>query len=361
MDRHTRRRYCCFDGINIKYVTQEEGLISNRIYDLQYINDNMIVACKGGVSVLSSDLSVISSYKFESTDEFAQAIINFKNQIYIGSNKGLYQLKDSLKSQTSFEGQQVFSFFKEQGQKLWVCTDKGISLLSNPLNRINRARGLKNEAVTSCVSYNDGWLIGTYGSGIWYYDKSAEIKRFNIDKRLRNAIVLKILLKDRNLWIATMNNGLFRYDYELDQLTQFTNNEGLSNNNVRELVTDNWGNLWIGTSGGGVSIFNNSPFVSYNKSNGLNSNYIYTVLKDKNQNLWVGTQGLGIQKINDTLSVLLDEESGFKSVKTKAIYEDSRGNIWLGTEGEGLGKVVKNLTGDLDSVVMYKQSDGFKR
>ncbi len=347
-----------YDGIDIKYITQEEGLLSNRVYDLKLIDDKIFAACKGGVSVIDSeDLSLSNSYRFINADELAQSITYYKNQVFLGSNKGLYILTDSLVNQLPFSGQTIYSFFKENNGELWVCSNKGISQFNNPINKINRARGLKNEEVTSVVEYQNEWLIGTYGGGVWKYNKSSKIKRLDTDNDLRDAIILKMVVQNDKIWIATMNNGLYFYDFKVNRLTQFTVSEGLSNNNVHELNIDVWGNLWIGTSGGGVSIFNNSPFVTYNKSNGLSSNYIYAVLKDQLGNLWVGTQGLGVQKINDTLSIFFDEERGFKATKTKAIFEDSNGTIWLGTEGEGLGKVINNITSG-DSVMMYKQSNG---
>lgn len=348
-----------YDGINSTYITQENGLLSNRIYDLKLIKDQIYIACKGGVSISDQNKTILKSIKFSDNDELAQAITSYKNSIWIGSNKGLYVLKDdSLVESLIFENKQIFSFFVENKNKLWVSTNDGVIQVNQPLNRINRARGLRNDDVTSVVLFNKNWLIGTYGAGLWIYDKSSKVKRYTTKTSLDRSIILKVLVQGDVVWIGTMNNGLFQLNIKNKEVIQFTNSEGLSNNHVKELAVDRWGNLWIGTSGGGVSIFNNSPFVSYNKSNGLNSNYIYSVLKDSRSNLWVGTQGLGIQKISDTSSVLINENQGFKSVKTRAIFEDSKGGIWFGTEGEGVGYSNADILND--SILLFKQSNGIR-
>ena len=286
-----------YDGESIEYITQENGLISNRIYDLKWINGAMYCASKGGLSIINSDKEVIESIRFDNSEELAQCLIFYNNEIWLGSNYGLYVLvnkKFELKNE--FKNRQIFSLFTSAEKKLWVCTDQGVWEAEEPSNRINNESGLRNDDVTSVEIYNNGWLIGTYGNGLWNY-KEGKLRRFPRSTELNSCIIHKVLEQDDKLWVATMNKGLFQLDLKTNNLIQYSTKQGLSNNHVRQLATDKWGNLWIGTSGGGVSIFNNSPFVTYNKSNGLYNNYIYAVLRDRKANLWVSTQGLGIQKI----------------------------------------------------------------
>lgn len=345
-----------YNGESTEYITQENGLISNRIYDLKWIDSLIFCASKGGVTILNTSGTIKSSIPFKNAEELAQCIISFNKTIWVGSNKGLYTLiNDKLIPKLAFADLQINSFFIEENDKLWVCSNKGIWQANQPVNRLNSARGLRNENVTSVVANDKIWIISTYGSGLWYYDKH-KVKRLPNVEILNNTIIHSICVQGNKLWIATMNKGLFMLNLSTNNLTQYTTEQGLSNNHVRTLKTDYWGNLWIGTSGGGVSIFNNSPFVTYNKSNGLYSNYIYSVLKDKKKNLWVSTQGLGVQKINDTSSVLYNVENGFKSVKSRAIYEDSQNRIWLGTEGEGLS-IVENILG-IDTIYNFKRTNG---
>ena len=122
-------------------------------------------------------------------------------------------------------------------------------------------------------------------------------------------------------------------------------------------MSDRWNNIWIGTSGGGVSIFQNSPFIKYSRENGLNGNYVYTVINTDNNNIWVGTEGTGgALRINDSSATLFDEDYGFHSTKVRTIFYDSDGDIWLGTEEKGLGIFSPRM--NKDTIFSYSQENG---
>ena len=334
-----------YDGEVFKYLTQEEGLISNRIYHISLIDNHMFIGCKGGVSVFDLNYNFIRNYEFDDPSLLAQSIISFKNTIWIGSNNGLFTMVgEQLKKQVLFNDMLIHSFFIEDHAKLWVCTNKGVINVQNPTNKINKARGLGSENVLKVIPFENDWLIATYEHGLWLYSDKNGIQKLNSFKG--KIILLDLLKTDNELWIASLNQGVLILDLRTQKITQFTNANGLSNNHVHCLSEDNWGNKWIGTSGGGVSKFNKSPFFMYNKTNGVNNNYVYSVLNDSQHNLWVGTQGLGVMRINDTSTVLFDEELGFESVKTKVIFEDSKSNIWFGTEGKGVALVQANVRPD---------------
>ncbi len=342
-----------YDGAKIAYFTKQDSLISNRIYTIKLIEDKIYIGCKGGLSIASESRTIIKNYHFKNPAIAIQDIIYYENKVWLATTGGLFFIEgDELVKDRQFTSDNIQSFFIEDSSKMWLCTTKGILQYTNPINKINKARGLKTDFVTKAIEYDSGWLIGTYGAGLKFYDKQSKINTPSAFSELRSMIILDLLSTEHDLWIATMNNGVFVYNNKTGKLENFRVDNGLSNDNVKCIVKDKWGNKWLGTSGGGVSIFNNSPFLKYNKSNGLNNNYIYSVLKDSKQNLWVGTQGLGVVRVNDTSTILFDEEYGFASVKTKVIFEDARQNIWLGTEGSGIGLIpAQSLK---DTVYLFK-------
>jgi len=346
-----------YDGQNINYLTKQDSLVSNRVYCFETIGNEIYIGCKGGVSVAGSNKQIVRSYKFDTSSVIVNDIMIFQNKIWIGTDQGLYYLaKDKIEPDVRFKSAQILSFFIDVESQLWLCTNNGIIQHQNPINKINRARGLKVDYVTKVMLYDSGWLIATYGNGLRFYDKQSGISLPKVFESLKTTIVLDILKTDQEIWIATMNNGIYVFNRNTQTLNNLTVANGLSNNNVKHVQQDAWGNKWIGTSGGGVSVFNNSAFLEYNKSNGLNSNYIYAVLKDIDQNLWVATQGLGVIRISDSSTVLFDEEYGFESVKTKAVFQDSKQNIWFGTEGSGVGVIINSL--NKDTVFQFSNTNG---
>src|SRR5688500_12575557 len=50
--------------------------------------------------------------------------------------------------------------------------------------------------------------------------------------------------KDDNIWLGTTGEGVYRYDGK--EFTQFTENDGLSNNKVWSILEDKSGHIWFG-------------------------------------------------------------------------------------------------------------------
>ena len=335
-----------YNGYEYQYLTKQDSLISNRVYDIVQINNEIWIACKGGLSVFDLNGIHIKNYRLPSLSDIAKQLLFFNDEIWIGTSRGIYQINElnelvKYVKNPKLIDVNVQSFYTDRSL-VKVNTSTGIFDLKNVFNGLNTNKGLKSNYVTSSFLLKGNRLIGMYGKGLQLYNRDKGISIPRALKLLDNEIILDLLVNQNEVWIATMNNGVYVWNTDSDDLKNFNVNNGLSNNHVRTLVKDKWGNIWIGTSGGGISIYNNSPFLEYNKSNGLNSNYIYAVAKDVNHNLWVSTEGTGVVRLNDTSNVLFDEEYGYKSVKTRVIFEDKDHNVWFGSEGEGLGVWLPN-------------------
>ena len=63
--------------------------------------------------------------------------------------------------------------------------------------------------------------------------------------------------------------------------------DGLAQSQVYAVTQDDNGFLWVGTQGGGVSIFDGHSFQS--NLQGLTNNYINQLKKHPNKGIWVGT------------------------------------------------------------------------
>jgi ligand-binding sensor domain-containing protein len=75
----------------------------------------------------------------------------------------------------------------------------------------------------------------------------------------------------------------------LENWTVYTTSEGLVNNFVQAITADKKGNLWFGTKGGGISVFDGAKWTSYTTDNGLTSNNILCLTVDNDGVVWIGT------------------------------------------------------------------------
>lgn len=83
----------------------------------------------------------------------------------------------------------------------------------------------------------------------------------------------------------------------LENWTVYTTDEGLVNNFVQAITADKNGNLWFGTKGGGISVFDGTKWTSYTMENGLNSNNILCLTVDNEGVVWIGTDD-GVASFN---------------------------------------------------------------
>ncbi|MEX1001205.1 MAG: two-component regulator propeller domain-containing protein [Crocinitomicaceae bacterium] len=353
---------CRYDGFEFDYFTKNDSLISNRIYCIRQIDHQIWVGQKGGISIFEMNTKFFKNYELSDPARVVQDIIKFDGELLFCTDNGLMHLKEySIQPYTknvSLREVNTTSFFQVDDQ-LWICSSKGLLNFESSLKKINRAKGLSAEQVTAVSVFGENWIIGTYGGGIDVYNPRDKTLENNFFQDLGDDIVLSLFVNDEDeLWVGTLNKGIYVFSKEGQLKKKYQSTNGLVNDHVRVIMSDLWGNIWIGTSGGGVCIFQNSPFIKYNNSSGLNGDYIYSVLNSSKGNLWSGTDGLAVVRVNDTTSVTFDEEYGFHSEKVKALFEDKDGDIWMGTEGRGLG-IFSQYDGK-DTIYTYSSEKGLQ-
>ena len=95
--------------------------------------------------------------------------------------------------------------------------------------------------------------------------------------------------------VGTRSNGLFLYDGNKGVYKQFKKideqTDGLPENFVVELIKDSKGRIWVGTFGGGFSLFDieNESFTTYNSEAGLLDNSICAIVENDDGHLWIST------------------------------------------------------------------------
>ena len=60
------------------------------------------------------------------------------------------------------------------------------------------------------------------------------------------------------------------------------------------ITDDQQGNLWIGTIDNGVWMYDGTTVTNYTTKDGLGTDFIWVIFKDKNGDLWFGTEGFGV-------------------------------------------------------------------
>jgi ligand-binding sensor domain-containing protein/signal transduction histidine kinase len=104
------------------------------------------------------------------------------------------------------------------------------------------------------------------------------------------------------LWLASLGNGLHRFDPERGEFTVYRNEPGnpqsLSNDVVTSVYVDRAGTVWAGTNHGLCRLDQSShTFTSYLARDGLADSAVKGILEDKRGDLWLSTSA-GLSRFN---------------------------------------------------------------
>lgn len=107
-------------------------------------------------------------------------------------------------------------------------------------------------------------------------------------------MVRSLLLDSHNtLWVGT-DNGVLKKENNIH--TYFYEEDGLAMNNIWAIAEDGLGQLWFGSYGGGLSVYDGTKFTIINKGNGIADNEIISFYLQGDL-MYVGTSN-GISVVN---------------------------------------------------------------
>lgn len=152
--------------------------------------------------------------------------------------------------------------------------------------------------------------------------------------------------KKGNMWFAAYNTGLNLYDGKKN--TNYTVNEGLAGNIVREIIESRDGKIWLATNGG-ISCYDGKSFKNYTMNDGLISNDTWSIVEDHSNGkyagqFWIATDA-GVCRFDGKTFTALTLPSAdltnfpdaYQSPKlVTKIYQGTDGLIWFGSNGNGV-------------------------
>jgi ligand-binding sensor domain-containing protein len=268
-----------FDGKKLRYYTKEDGLPSNRVIGV--IEDaNGVFWLKTGEGLSKFDGNNFINFPVKKDDFFSnsisQLLIDSKGTFWVGTWGGVY----------TFNGKE-FTYFPLPYPKV-----------KTPINEDTK-----------------NWIT--------------EIKEDH----------------DGNIWFARDGYGVCRFNG--NSFTHFLKKDGLHSNNVVEIEIDNQGHLWIGTrvaekdnpdpekrtGKGGVNRITNKEIISFPEIDGFNTDDVYEIYSNSYGNIWISTVKYGVYRFDGKEFKNYDVP-----IPIMTMNDDQNGNLWLGGAG-GLYKI----------------------
>jgi len=248
--------------------------------------------------------------------------------------------------ETLIGGIHVRNILNYDSNTYWIASESGIYIY-NFIDRttVNLRKSLTNDysiadnAIYSLTKDSEGgiWATSFFG-GVNYLPKTNGNFTYYIGGKthpemLGNTVREICPDNDGNLWLATEDNGVNRYNPQTGEMLNITR-PVLSSTNIHGLYVQG-DTLWIGTFNRGIDLLQISTgkvLRSYrvgNTDRRLQSNFVLCFSRLRSGDFLVGTHQ-GVFRY-------LPQEDSFEKWRatnhnTRHIFEDHRGNVWVTTQ-----------------------------
>ncbi|MEZ8193987.1 ligand-binding sensor domain-containing protein [Vibrio cortegadensis] len=327
-----------FNGQEFKHFTRgsESGLVDSGVRALYSDTSGGLLAggARGG-------LVYREAYHWSSLPTIKNLINAVIKQpdggIWIGlSSEGLiFRAEANADNQLILPNLTVYQLSFRKNGDLLASTSRGLYIISGKaVENVSESSGLGNTTVYSAVEDDQGAIILGGKNGAWQY-KDGHLSR--IHEALNRSIVTKVMIDEqKELWFGTRSQGVFHYFNQ--QISSFSEQQGLSHNHVLSLYQDREKSIWIGTNGG-LTRLRKAPFNTWDQSKGLSGNYVRTVLANGSGKIIAGTSnGLSVIEGDKVTkySPNSSSQTAQKQLSVLSLASRSAGGAWVGTYSKGL-------------------------
>lgn len=336
-----------FDGSGFHNYSRKDGLSGSYVFALQEDKDgNLWIGTDKGVCVY--DGVKFKTYALDSLESqvIIALTIDQKGNIWLGTVAGLYLFDGkSFNNQNALfpkniPNRRVNCLFSDKKDNLWIGLDNQIICLGEETTSWGYQNGYTGGKVNAISQDHQENLWLATSRGVFVFDGKT-FSRLNTGNGLKSNFVQSLFTdRDHKTWLAYQDKGLSVFNPADSSLTHLSEQEGLCKNDIRCITQDPWGNIWLGSSGGGISKYSGQQFEHFDRNNSLLANRVYALLQDTSENIWVSASNRGFSVLSDSGVIHHGANTDFIDIPVKAMLLDSNGGAWIGTEGKGL--VYKN-------------------
>jgi len=250
-------------------------------------------------------------------------------------------------------GKVINAFSEDTDRNIWIGGQDGLRILNSNTHTIKEYPSANWDIYSLLMDGNNLW-VGTLGNGVKIIDtKTDKVTQYLHYRHLSNSIcsneVLSLYRDSKNNIYVGTSWGMCRYNRETNDFT--TLNYVGTMVSVVDIIEDKNNNIWVATLNSGVFRYglNNGHWAYFTydatKENSLGNNSVITIFEDSNGTLWFGTDGGGLYHYDETKDAFINFDPDDKILPNKVIYsieEDNSGFLWIATNAGLLRVSSKN-------------------
>ncbi len=321
--------------------TASDGLPGNAVTDIMQAKDGYLYigTYDGLVKFDGFDFSVLnktSNAKFL----FVSARTLFEDSsgnFWIGANdEGVQELCSDGKTKTyttanGLPNNSIRAFTEDESKNIWVGTSSGVVFIS-PDGEVHKPAGLDqydggNLLVLSlyCDTAGRVWVVSSNVHGLYYYTNS-EFQRYTALDSFGNYYATAIgQSASHTFWFGLGTQGIVTVNN--NKISAVKSDTVMDTSPANCIFCDKTGIMWIGTENGLVQ-YADGIFFQYTEEDGLSNNNVKKICEDREGDIWLATDRGGIERLNHGKFWMNNIGE-----TVNAIAEDKEKRVWVGTDG----------------------------
>lgn len=346
---------------------EENSVVQDAVYNM-YCDDKYdtvwIGTADSGVFKLNTKTKEVKQYKNDPNDEWSlpsnqigEVLRDKNDNLWIGTDGGLayydeeeehfYIYRNKIYDKNSLVYDNIKSMIQDKEGIIWIGTYSGVSIFDTESSIKHYKAGpdedylLNENMVHGIYEDSDGYLwVGSKLKGISIIDRenhsATSISTENNDI-IKSDMINDITGYKDFIFVAT-DGGILRIDKKTRKIKNYSVEDGLVNEAVKDIMVDDKGYLWAGTING-LSIINIETEEIIDMTKYIDTEkYIKHIYQDNEGNYYLGLlrdEGLCYinvkQKKIKYFSNDKSDKSSISSNRVRYINGDSKGNVWIGT------------------------------
>lgn len=269
--------------------------------------------------------------------EIQDLMIDVEGNIWVAMNDG--QLISAFRPIETLEvhAGDIQTVFCDRHDQLWLGSKKGLYKVideKNAASGIERVLPHHELNITDILEDNFGNLwIGTLDNGLFLYQLSSKKLKQISPSVLGGNTVMSMAISSTTIWISTLQ-GVISFPATknafLEKQIRFdlVNDPWQSNLHfVFQVFTDSKDRAWFATDGNGVFCINGNEVKQFQGDDQITIQTVYSVCEDKSGHLWFNTPDLGLIEFDGTHYNPLGISEGLGNITTAALAMTGKGDI----------------------------------
>ena len=239
---------------------------------------------------------------------------------------------------------------------MWVGMESGGLCRMRPatFQSLGVRQGLSSNQVTSvCESTNASFWIAMDGDGLDHLSSNGKVEHYGSSQGLMNGHVWAVF-QDRQgiVWAGTWD-GLFRR--EDDRFANLSDGSTIGRQ-IFAIYEDHQGNIWLGQQGFGALTRLHGDERTLIRIPGASSSLdVRVMVQDSAGSLWVGTENDGLYRWQNGQWTHFGKKEGLASETIWSLCADDGGTLWVGTCGGGLSRWENGGNHNVDNQERFDQ------